>query len=113
MKTINGLIGLGLLAITIGGCAPTVKRGVVAMKINEQRVHVTLGKDDVSVGDQVTFYQNVCQPEIGTSKPPNPGRRCEKEYAGKGTVVSQLGDKFSDIEVAQGATISEGYVVER
>ena len=113
MKIINGLIGIGLLAITIGGCAPTVKRGVVAMKIDEQRVHVTLGKDDVSVGDQVTFYQNVCQPQIGPSKPANPSRRCEQEVAGKGNVVLFFGDKLSDIDVSHRATISEGHEIER
>ena len=95
MKALIILVGSVMIA-GLSGCAHSVMRGSVAMKTSESEAHVCLGKGDVSVGDRVTLFQNVCTNKgtgnrgTGLGGIGATGGTCQKKEVGKGSVQEIL-----------------------
>lgn len=109
------LVACSLLAL-FSACAST-RRGSVVMKISDSQAHVGMGKGDVSVGDHVQLYQNVCPPKraagrSGDGADANAGS-CRKEPRGHGEVVQLLGDDYSVVKFPPDTQFSEGDTLEK
>ncbi len=89
-------------------CASGVKRGVVAMKIDETDAHIAMNSDEVSVGQHVELYWNKCV------KPPQKGsvQKCEKVQKGHGIVTEILNEHYSAVKFEDGVKFNEGDFIE-
>ena len=101
------------VSISVAGCATGVKRGIVAMKINETEAHVGIGSEEVSPGDHVELYRNVCTGGGGKKSDGAEPRKCTKKSIGHGTVKEVLSGDYSVVEFPPGTEFSEGYTVEK
>ena len=104
------LMLLGIAAL-LTGCAGSVHRGVVAMKVSDTAAHVCVGKEEVKVGDKLALYRNECRKGSMGSKAKK--TTCTKEKLGTGTVTEILNEHYSVVEVQSGVQFREGDVVER
>jgi hypothetical protein len=95
---------VSILAILLLGCGHAVRRGSVAMKIDERTAHVCMGEGEVKEGDKVTLYYNQC---------PLRGNRCTKKVKGEGVVTEVLNEHYSVVQFAPGAEFVEGSFVEK
>ncbi len=97
---------LAVLSLTfaLSGCAHTMMRGSVAMKVSPQEAHVCLGDKEVRAGDRVGLFKNVCRGK---------GAMCEKVRLGEGEVTKTLNDHYSVIKVQPGVAFEEGTIVEK
>ncbi len=112
MKTINLLIALAF-AIGFSGCAHSLMRGTVAMKISEDEAHVCLGKGEVKTGDRVNIFKNVCANKGGSDLMNGTAETCEIKQLGMGTVKNILNDHYSVVKFDPGVQFEEGTLVER
>ncbi len=118
MKALIILVGSMMIA-GLSGCAHSVMRGSVAMKTSESEAHVCLGKGDVSVGDRVTLFQNICTNKgtgnRGTSLGYTgaTGSSCEKKEVGKGSIQEILNQHYSVVKFDPGVKFEEGSIVEK
>lgn len=100
---IRNHITLALVSVlAVAGCTPAHSRGVVAMKVSDREVHVCVGKEEVSVGDRVDAYRNVCR-----RKP----YRCTLERIDRGTVTEVLNEHYSVVAFEPGSEVAEGDVI--
>jgi len=98
--------GLLILSISMAGCAHSVMRGSVAMKVSDTEAHVCMNKDEVKIGDHVELYANVCSRE---------GKEqsiCNKVSRGHGTVTEIINEHYSLVKFEQGAKFEEGNFIE-
>jgi len=111
MNIRNLALILGAIALT--GCAHSVMRGSVAMKINETQGHVCLGNKDVKVGDHVIAYTNFCLGKGGARTKGDSIGLCEKRNIGAGTITQLLNEHYSVVTFDEGAKFDEGTFVEK
>lgn len=95
------------IAFLAGGCAPSVHRGSVAMKISPTEAHVCLGVGEVAAGDRITLFRSVCTKATKTTP------RCEKKLIGHGTIKTILNEHYSIAAMDEGVDYLEGDIVER
>lgn len=95
-----------LLAGLLGGCAPAVHRGSVAMKLTDDVAHVCLGINEVKPGDSIHVLRNVCK-RVG--KAPS----CELKLIGHGKITEVLNDHYSVATLEVTGGYQEGDVVEK
>ena len=118
MKALIILVG-SVMIVGLSGCAHSVMRGSVAMQTSESEAQVCLGKGDVSVGDRVTLFQNVCTNKgtgnrgSGIGSIGAIGSTCEKREVGKGSVQEILNQHYSVVKFDPGVKFEEGSVVEK
>ena len=108
------IFSLSLLSLASAGCA-TTQRGVVAMKVSATEAHVGMGTSDVSVGDHVELYKNVCVTAAQEGPTPRNGFRqnCHKEQKGHGIVTSVINADYSVVKFDSGTEFKEGDTVEK
>ncbi len=103
----NTVLILGSLIFV--GCASGVKRGVVAMKLNDKEAHVGVGSKEVSVGDHVELYRNIC---TGTGGKVD-NRTCSKKSFGHGEITNILNDDYAVVKFPDGTDFAEGDTIEK
>ena len=102
-----------IFAIALTGCAATVSRSVIAMKISSNEAHVSLGEGEAKKGDSVLLYFNDCKVHRGTYRTTKPvSRTCKKVYKGTGTITEILNDHYSVVQFQKGVDFGEGDVIE-
>jgi hypothetical protein len=102
-------IGMAIAGVfLIAGCVSSVKRGSVAMKVDESIAHVAMNKDEVQVGDHVELYGNSCK-KNGKGE----AMRCEKILKGHGQVTKIINDSYSEVTFESGAKFVEGDFIEK
>ena len=102
-----------IFATALTGCAATVSRSVIAMKISSNEAHVSLGKGEAKEGDSVLLYFNDCEVRHGTYRTTKPvPRECRKIYKGTGTITEILNDHYSVVRFTNGVDFAEGDVIE-
>lgn len=101
---------LGIIALSIGmtGCAHSIMRGSVAMKVSESEAHVCLNKGEVKVGDKVELYSNICTSSKARGEFP-----CNKVSKGHGMVMEIINEHYSLVKFDQGVKFMEGDFIER
>ncbi len=106
---------LALVAMfTVAGCAHTLMRGSVAMKISNEEAHVCMGHNEVQAGDKVVLFKNVCAAPQSVGKSDGGSfSGCQKIKLGGGTVERTLNEHYSVVKVDPGVKFSEGAVVEK
>ena len=109
MKILTLAIVSSMLLLTTG-CASGVKRGAVAMKVSDTVAHVSLGSDEVKIGDTVTLFRSDCR-HIASSKK-SKRSECTKRKVGKGIVKETINKDYSVVEADAGVSLAEGDVVE-
>jgi hypothetical protein len=100
-------------ALLLSGCVHDVMRGSVAMKINDQEGHVSLGRSEVEVGDRVALYDNECSSSSHTTyssvyEPP-----CKKVKLGEGQITQVLNENYSVLKADAGTILKEGTIAEK
>lgn len=107
------------MVFVVAGCTTTAHHsGTVAMKITDTEAHVGLGSAQVSEGDAVELFRNIC------TNPTSPGqegrvatsvtrRTCVRERGGRGTIAEVLGKDYSVAKFPAGTKFSEGDMVEK
>lgn len=114
MFHVIGLFGV----LIIVGCAHSLMRGTVAMKVDAQEAHVCLGDHEVKVGDRVVLYDNRCKRPEARPYRPSPthywdSNYCKKIKLGEGVVTQTLDEHYSVIKIDPGVEFKEGTVVEK
>lgn len=104
----NKIIGTIAALLMLGGCASTMHRGVVAMKVDQRTAHVGINKTEVSIGDHVELYGNRC-----TKAGKDIERTCQKVEKGHGQVVEILGDNYVAVKFDEGVSFQEGDFIEK
>ncbi len=99
----------GLLVGCAGG---GVRRGVIAMRVDESTAHVSMGRGEVGVGDHVELFRNVCTGGGKATDGLGP-RICRKEPLGHGEILETLGSDYSVVKFPAGTKFSEGDLIER
>ena len=102
----SALIGVMVLS----GCAHSLMRGTVAMKVSETEAHVCLGEGQVKTGDKVAFLVNQCS---GGSGKTGTGRDCQLIKVGEGQVRQLLNNHYSIVKADAGVKLDEGTLVEK
>ena len=101
---------IGLVAVIfIISCAHGTKRGSVAMKVSDKEAHVSLGKDDVKMGDILTLFKNECNTHSGGDST----LICNKVRLGSAEVSQPINEEYSIIQVEPGVQFNEGTIVEK
>lgn len=95
-------------ACLLFSCASTVHRGVVAMKVDDSTAHVSMGQNEVSVGDHVELYSNKCKNKKLIEEPV-----CERVAKGHGAVTSVINNDYVVIKFDSGVTFQEGDFIEK
>jgi hypothetical protein len=115
MKSVMKIGFLFVVTVGISSCAGSVKRGVVAMKINETEAHVGIGRGEVNVGDHVELYRNICVGNASLTKggQEGAGRTCTKQSGGHGEVTEILGNDYAVVKFPPGTEFSEGNTIEK
>ena len=101
-----------LTSLGMVGCAHSLMRGSVAMKINETDGYICLGDKEVKAGDRVTFYKSSCEPPA-TGRTKAQADLCKMLELGKGTVTEILNDHYSIVKADPKVAFSEGTIVEK
>lgn len=103
-----------ILALTVfaSACATMTHRGVIAMKVSEHEAHVGIGKNELSVGDHVELYRNVCKSASGRRGEVATGS-CEKKIVGHGVVTGIINDDYSSVKFDDGVSFIEGDMIEK
>lgn len=84
------------------------------MKVGENEAHVGMGKIDVSVGDHVELYRNVCTGSASSGREGGGGdRTCRKEPTGHGEVTQVLNEDYSVVKFPSGTKFAEGDTLEK
>lgn len=115
LKNLNLLL-LFVSFMGLSNCAHSVMRGSVAMKTSENEAHVCLGKGEVSVGDRVDVYKNVCVQRSGVAsnyRIAGGVAVCEKKRIGMGIVEEILNEHYSVVKFDPGVAFEEGTIVEK
>lgn len=99
---------IAVLAIQITGCAHSMMRGTVAMKVDETRGHVCLGEGEVNVGDPLIVYKSDCNYGFSGSD-----RYCVKSRVGSARVTRVLNSHYAEIEAEEAVSLEEGLIVEK
>ena len=107
-----GLAVFAALVSGLSGCAHSMMRGSVAMKINDEEAHVCMGDNEVKAGDRVALYKNECRGK-GSSRADGGGTNCQKVKIGEGEVTRTLNEHYSVVRVSPGTSFEEGTVVEK
>lgn len=95
-------------AFLMAGCATSLHRGVVAMKIDDSTAHVGLTRGEVKEGDHVELYGNSCEVKLKGES-----RKCTKVNKGHGTVTEVLNNDYVTVKFADGTKFAEGDFVEK
>lgn len=99
------------LVLILSSCASGVRRGSVVMRTGDDRAHVGMGGKEVSVGDHLVLYKNVC-----TGVPGSLGagdRSCQKKEGGHGEVTKILSADYSEVKFPAGTQFAEGDTLEK
>lgn len=105
--TKNLVLAIGA-AMIVSGCASSMHRGVVAMKLDDSTAHVGLRKGEAKVGDHVVLYSDSCSPKLKGE-----ARQCTKKERGHGTVTQVVSDNYLEVKFASGVEFKEGDFVEK
>lgn len=98
--------------VILAGCATTVHRGVVAMKVGEEEAHVGIGSDELAVGDHVELYHNECQ-SSPVGERARSVSKCKKVSYGHGEVTEIINNDYSVVKFPSGTKFTEGDTVEK
>lgn len=104
------IILVSVLAFTLSGCSTlhTVETG----DQNSLDFRSSLGsKDDLKVGDPVSFYRLKCRTRMYGSR--GPTETCSRIEAGEGTVTEVLGPASSRVRPQAGTRLEAETYVER
>lgn len=106
---------LTITTLALGGCAHSLMRGTVAMKVSDTDAHVCLGNNEVKVGDRVTLFRNDCPSKGGGGRNGGGGGGglCKKIKVGEGQVTQLLNEHYSAVRFEPGVQFEEGTIVER
>jgi len=104
------LVGIFVSSLLVG-CAHSLMRGSVAMKVNSREAHICMGNGEVQAGDKVALYTNACTSSVA-GKEESQGS-CKKIKLGEGIVSRTLNEHYSVIEVNKGVKFKEGSIVEK
>lgn len=96
------------LSFALSGCAHSVMRGTVAMKVDEHRGHVCLGENEVKVGDPLEVSWSDCSYGFSGSD-----RYCVKKKLGSAKVTRVMNSHYSEIETDKDVALEEGFIVEK
>jgi hypothetical protein len=107
----KSLLVVTAFSLAVVGCAPSVHRGSVAMKINDTEAHVCMDKGEASPGDKVAIYRNDCPRPLSSRYPTGGG--CKKVHVGGGVVTRNLNEHYSEVRVNPGVQFEEGMFVEK
>lgn len=106
------LVGSVVVIAALSGCASHgVMRGSVAMKLNDTEAHVCMNKDEVSPGDHLILYKNVCEARDRAKS--TPVNVCEKVEIGHGEITKILSEHYSAVKFPEGTKFTEGDIVEK
>ncbi|MBS1985395.1 MAG: hypothetical protein JST16_14615 [Bdellovibrionales bacterium] len=108
LATITTLLFLGACATT-----PNVRRATVAMKVSDTDAHVSMGAGEVSVGDHVQLYRNVCSQKHSGSRGNGVIEVCKKQNIGHGEIIQLINESYSVIRVPAEIEFKEGDLVEK
>ena len=113
MKPLYILVALSVAGLQ-AGCAHSMMRGSVAMKMGADEAHVCMGDNEVKAGDTVTLYKNACtSTKTGGKSAVGDPTGCKKVKLGEGTVERTLNAHYSLVKVNPGVSFEEGNVVEK
>ncbi len=96
--------------VIFSGCASSVQRGVVAMKISDREAHVGIGAKEIAVGEHIELYRNECDSSAGEKRAKG---ACRKVPGGHGTVTEILNDDYAVVQFPEGTKFSEGDTMEK
>lgn len=82
------------------------------MKMGPNDAHVSLGGDEVKVGDHVDLYRSVCPAPYAPRGGEPPGK-CVKEGKGHGEVVEIMSEHYSIVKFSNGVDFKEGDLLEK
>ncbi len=108
---LNTLLLTAVMAAGFSSCGHKVMRGTVAMKTSDTEAHVCIGKGEVSVGDRVTLFRNVCVGKGGGLRNSDTAA-CEKREVGMGSIREILNEHYSVVKFDPGVPFEEGSFVE-
>lgn len=112
MKFKYALMMLNFMAMA--GCAHSTMRGSVAMKANDEEAHVCMGDKELTAGDKVAFFKNVCAgPKGGVRSGLGETGGCKKVQLGEGVVERTLNEHYSVVKANPGVQFEEGSIVEK
>ena len=109
-KQIVRVLAISAAMISLAACS-TTHRGSVVMKISDNEAHVGMGEGEVSTGDHVQLYHNICTGRVG--KNGDGTRSCKKESSGHGEVTQVINSDYSVVKFPAGTTFSEGDTLEK
>ena len=117
-KVILGCILMGLLSSpAFAGSSKSgghrYMRGTVVMEMSNNRVHVCLGDNAVSVGTKVRFYNSLCKKTYSGGRDGSEHVNCKMQPLGTGTVVSLANEHYSTVKINGNIKVREGTLVER
>jgi hypothetical protein len=99
-----------LLVLILNSCARGTMRGAVAQKHNDKQAHITLGREEVSVGDTVNLFKNKCElmkDRVGEAY------MCYKTLLGTGKVTSVLGINYCIVTLDGNAIFEDSTFIEK
>lgn len=88
-------------------------RGTVVMKMSDNRVHVCLGDNVVSIGSKVTFYNSICKKSYSGGRDGVETVNCKMHKLGTGTVIKLANEHYSTVKIDGNVQVQEGTLVER
>lgn len=94
--------------VMLAGCAHSMMRGSVAMKLSDTEAHVCMGDGEVKPGDKVLLFTNKCINRVGGA-----GGSCTKKQVGEGEIERVLNEHYSVMRVPAGTDFGEGTIVEK
>lgn len=101
-----------IMAICVTGCVPSRAPALVEMKINDREAHVSLGSNDVNVGDRVRLFRHVCPAGYGVVTQMEARVNCGKELVGEGVISEVLSARYSVARFSEGVRIEEEDIIE-
>ncbi|MBF0300131.1 MAG: hypothetical protein HQK51_15525 [Oligoflexia bacterium] len=96
----------------ISSCSNNAIRGVVAMKIDDQIGHISLGDSEVKKGDKVAIYKQDC-PARNNSLKGGSSSHCSKTRIGEGEISEILNENYSVVNYPNEIKVEEGDIVEK
>ncbi len=113
MNNLQTTISVLALA-TLGACATTTtRRATIAMKVSETEAHVSMGSGEVSVGDHVELFRNVCTQKSAGARGNGAVELCKKVPVGHGDIIQIVNESYSVAKVPSEIQFREGDLVEK
>lgn len=101
-----------LMAVIISGCASESK---IQGPVREREVAVKTNKNEFSLGDRVSIYEEKCEDRIrgGGEKMEGTRRVCRDIKVGAGEIVKRISEKEVVLRADQNVVLHEGFEVKK